>query len=231
MSQIIINDLQVEIVRKKIKNLHLGVYPPDGRVRLAVPDQISDESIRLYLVGKLPWIRRRIAYFNEILRQSPREYVTGESHYFMGRRYLLDVVYKEAVPRVSFRNKTHIELSVRPDASFEKREEVMTEWYRAELKALLPELIEKWCEQMGVILNKWEVKRMKTKWGTCNAKAGRIWFNLELAKKPQRCIEYVIVHELAHLRFHKHDVHFREFLSLHLPNWEEIRKELNEFVI
>lgn len=231
MSRIVINDLEVEIVRKKIKNLHLGVYPPDGRVRLAVPDQISDESVRLYLVGKLPWIRKRISYFNDVVRQTPREYVTGESHYFMGRRYLLDVVYKDAVPKVSFRNKTYIELNVRPHATFEKKEEVMTEWYRAELKELLSLLVKKWSLKMELELNKWDVKQMKTKWGTCNAKTKRVWFNLELAKKPQRCIEYVIVHELAHLRFHKHDEHFRDFLSLYLPDWEDIRRELNEFVI
>ena len=189
------------------------------------------ESVRLYVVGKLPWIRKRISYFNEILRQSPREYVTGESHYFMGRRYLLDVVYKDAVPKVSLRNKTHIELSVRPYASFKKKEEVMTEWYRVELKELLSQLVEKWKLQMQLDLNKWDVKQMKTKWGTCNAKTRSVWFNLELAKKPQRCIEYIIVHELAHLHFHKHDEYFREFLSLYLPNWEDIRKELNEFII
>jgi hypothetical protein len=197
--QIEISDLIVDVVRKDIKNLHLAVYPPNGRVRVAVPLRLDDEAVRLAVLSKLGWIKRQQTKFVEQERQSKREYVSGESHYFQGQRYLLNVVYHDGIPKVIIRNNTKIDLFVRPGSDVVQRERVMLAWYRRQLKLLVPPMIAKWETLIGVQSAEWGIKQMKTKWGTCNIEARRIWLNLELVKKPVRCIEYIIVHELVHL--------------------------------
>jgi len=188
----------VDVVRKEIKNLHLGVYPPDGRVRVAAPLLISDDAVRLAVIGKLGWIRRQRAKYEAQPRQSQRQMVSGESHYFLGRRYRLRVQQRDSPPRVALRGKTAIEIFVRPEATAEQRRALLQRWYRERLKALIPPLLEKWQQALGVQAADWGIKRMKTRWGTCNIKARRVWFNLELAKKPEQCLEYVVAHELMH---------------------------------
>lgn len=227
MHQIVINNLVVDVVRKDIKNLHIAVYPPNGRVRVAVPLRVDDEAVRLAVISRLSWIKRQQKKFGEQERQSEREYVTGESHYFQGNRYLLKVIYRDETPKVLIRNITQIDLIVRPDSDVIQREKVLLEWYREQLKAVVSPLIEKWQEKIEVNVADWRVKRMKTKWGSCNIEDQRIWLNLELAKKPIRCVEYIVVHELVHLLERHHNDHFTAYMNKFLPSWRFLREELN----
>jgi len=227
MHHIHVNGLAVEAVRKNIKNAHLAVYPPNGRVRVAVPTLLDDDAVRLLVITRLGWIKRQQAKFASQPRQTEREYVSGESHYFLGYRYLLNVEYKDAPPKVSIRNKTTIDLIVRPNSDPETRERILNAWYPRELKAIVPAIIAKWEAIIGVQITEWGIKQMKTKWGTCNISARRIWLNLELVKKPIHCIEYVIVHELVHLLERHHNDRFTDFMDKFLPNWRFLRDELN----
>jgi predicted metal-dependent hydrolase len=225
-----VHTLTVEVVRKSIKNLHLGVYPPEGRVRVAAPLAVSDDAVRLAVIGKLGWIKRQQAKFKSQPRQSKREMVTGESHYFLGRRYRLRLVEHSGVPKVVL-NKSRLELHVRPDATAEKREQVLEQWYRARLKELLLPLLDKWQPVLEVEAASWGIRRMKTRWGTCTTSTRRILLNLELAKKPIQCVEYILVHELVHLQERQHNASFRAMLDRSLPNWEQYRSELNSLPV
>lgn len=225
---ITVSGLTVEVVRKQIKNLHLGVYPPQGRVRVAAPLAVDDEAVRLAVVGKLGWIKRQRAKFQAQPRQSQRRMVSGESHYFLGRRYRLRVHESSGTAlHIALRGKACMDLFVRPETTVERREQVLQDFYRAELKRLVPELLEKWQPKLGVEVRAWGIKRMKTKWGTCNIEAQRIWLNLELAKKPVQCLEYILVHELAHLHERHHNDRFISLLNQHLPQWNQLREQLN----
>lgn len=225
-----ISDISIEVISKDIKNIHLSVHPPNGRVRLAAPEKMGDEAIRLFAISKLSWIKKQQGKFNMQDRQSAREFVSGESHYFLGDRYLMNVIETKDKQKVEVKNKTHIDLYVRPNSTPERREKVMMGWYRNHLNDLIPPYIMKWERLMGVTVSDWRVKRMKTKWGTCNIEAKRIWINLELAKKNPRCLEYIIVHEMVHLLERKHNDRFIAYMNLFLPNWRSAREELNEKV-
>lgn len=229
--KITVSGLDVEVVRKDIKNLHLGVYPPLGRVRVAAPLSVSDDAVRLAVVGKLGWIKRQRAGFQAQPRQSLRRMVSGESHYFLGQRYRLRVIESSAPMRVAVRGKTALDLFVRPETGTDRREQLLHAFYRAELKSLVPELLEKWQPILGVQADAWGIKKMKTKWGTCNIGARRIWLNLELAKKPIQCLEYILVHELLHLIERHHNDHFRGLMDRHLPQWRLHRDELNRSLL
>ncbi|MEM7757065.1 MAG: SprT family zinc-dependent metalloprotease [Cyanobacteria bacterium P01_A01_bin.40] len=222
-----VGGLTINVVKKDIKNLHLGVYPPDGRVRIASPLKVDDETIRLLAISKLRWIKKNQAKFQAQPRQFPREYVSGESHYYKGDRYLLNVIYHSAAPKVVVRNKTYIDLYVRYGSIQEQRERVLTNWYRQQLKAEIPRLIAKWEQVIGVKTNDWGVKKMKTKWGTCNIQAKRIWLNLELIKKHPHCLEYLVVHELVHLLERNHGDRFKAYMTKFMPNWNFYKDELN----
>jgi predicted metal-dependent hydrolase len=228
---LIVSGLSVEVVRKNIKNLHLGVYPPLGRIRVAAPLAVSDDAVRLAVVGKLGWIKRQRAKFQAQPRQSQRRMLSGESHYFMGQRYRLRIVEGSAPMRVAIRGKASLDLFVRPETSAERREELLQAFYRAELRSLIPTLLDKWQPLLGVEANAWGIKKMKTKWGTCNIAARRIWFNLELAKKPIQCLEYILVHELLHLIERHHNDHFRSLMDHYLPQWQLHRDELNSSLL
>jgi predicted metal-dependent hydrolase len=225
--QIRVSGLLVDVVRKDIKNLHLAVYPPAGRVRVAAPLRVSDEAVRLAVITRLPWIKRQQAKFAGQERQSVREYVTGESHYFQGHRYRLNVVYGTGPTHVLIRNNRTIDLFVREGSSTAQRERAFLAWYRQRLKELIPPLIGRWEGIIGVQVSDWAIKRMKTKWGTCTVKARRIWLNLELAKKPIRCLEYIIVHEMVHLLERHHNNQFSAYMDQFLPQWRLYRAELN----
>lgn len=231
MHQIKVSDITIDVVRKNIKNLHLDVNPPTGRVRIATPLQVDDDAVRLFAISKIAWIRKHQRNFENQERQTRREYVSGESHYFEGNRFLLNVIYQNKTPKVEIRNKTYIDLFVRPDSSRDQRERVMTKWYRQGLKEKVPAFIEKWQSIIGVSVNSWEVKQMKTKWGTCSIKARRIWLNLELAKKPVHCLEFIIVHELIHLLERYHNDRFIALMDKFLPQWRFYQKELNQFTL
>ena len=224
--RITVAGITVDVVRKDIKNLHLGVYPPHGRVRVAAPLLVSDDAVRLAVVDKLGWIKRQKAKFREQPRQSKREMVNGESHYFLGRRYRLRVTEQPGPARVVLRGVSTLEVIVRPGTPAEKREAILAAWYREQLRALAAPLVTKWQDRLGVEVAGWGIKRMKTLWGSCNAKSGRIWLNLELAKKPETCIEYIVVHELLHLIEPRHNDRFIALLDQHLPSWRQHREML-----
>jgi hypothetical protein len=228
-----VNNITIDIVRKDIKNLHLAVYPPSGRVRIATPKEIDDEALRLFAISKLQWIKKRQTKIQQQKRQSPREYVSGESHYYKGQRYLLNVIYQEKTkPRcVSIKNKKYLDLYVYQGDDRERRKRVLSEWYRKQLKLEIPELIEKWQEIIEITVNGWSIRLMRTRWGTCNIKLRRIWLNLELAKKPVRCLEYIVVHEFVHLLERYHNDTFVAYMDKFLPNWRFLREELNSFSV
>lgn len=221
-----VGGVRVTVVRKAIKNLHLGVYPPRGRVRVAAPLAVSDDAVRLAVISRLGWIRRQQARFESQLRQSVREIVSGESHYFLGHRYRLRVV-EHTGPGSVVRSRSTIELRVRPGADAQQRERLLLRWYREQLKQLVPPVVARWQAVLGVRVKEWGIKRMKTRWGACNAAARRIWLNLELAKKPPHSLEYVVLHEMAHLIERRHNERFLTLMDRHMPQWRARRRELN----
>ena len=218
----------VEVVRKDIKNLHVGVYPPSGRVRVAAPLHLDDDAVRLAVISRLGWIRRRQAEFERQERQSQREFVTGESHYFDGRRYRLDVVERRGTPSVRLLNNTRMGLQVQPSADRDAREAVLHRWYRRQLRDRVPSLVAKWEPKVGERVADVRIRKMKTRWGTCNPDARRVWLNLELAKKPPSCLEYVLVHEMVHLIERTHNDRFRCLMDDLMPQWRTRRDELNQ---
>lgn len=226
--QITVQDIVVDVVRKDIKNLHLSVYPPAGRVRVAAPLRVNDEAVRLFTISKLAWIRRQQAKFQAQERQSAREYITGESHYYQGRRYLLNVEYRDGAPAVVVRNRKTLDLFVRTGSDTTQRERILLAWYRRQLKEQAGPLIARWEAIIGVQVTEWGVKQMKTRWGTCSIEAARIWLNLELIKKPVHCLEYIIVHELAHLLERHHNERFTAHMNQYMPLWRQYREELNQ---
>lgn len=219
--------LPVEVVRKDIKNLHVGVYPPEGRVRVAAPLRLDDEAVRLAVISRLGWIHCRRAEFERQVRQSEREMVSGESHYCEGRRYRLDVVERKGRPSVSLQNNTTMRLQVRPGADRDARDAVLQRWYRGRLREQIPALVAKWEPKVGRTIADVRIKRMKTRWGSCNAEARRIWLNLELTKKPVACLEYILVHEMVHFTERHHTERFRELMDALMPTWQICRDELN----
>jgi predicted metal-dependent hydrolase len=231
MKKMVISDIHIDVVKKDIKNMHLAVYPPQGKVRLATPMNVSDETIKLFTISKLNWIKKNQRKFIDQNREASRKFVNGESHYFFGKRYLLKVVEEDRPAKVSIKGKRQIVLHVRPGATIQQRQEIVHEWYRTELKNILPKLISKWEKKMDISVHSWGVKQMKTKWGTCSIEAKRIWLNLELAKKPVRCLEYIVVHELVHLFERKHNDEFLELMHRFMPQWKTYRDELNRMPI
>jgi predicted metal-dependent hydrolase len=231
MHQIVVNNIVIDVERKNIKNLHLSVYPPSGRVRIATPTQVDDEAVRLFAISKMSWIKKNQAKYINQERQPERKYISGESHYFRGKRYILNVVNHPGYPRVAIRNKKFIDLFVKADYTQEQRENVMTNWYRRNLKEQIPSLILKWQKEIGIEDLQWEVKKMKTKWGTCNREAKRIWLNLELAKKPEHCLEYIILHEMVHLLERNHTDRFVTYMDKFMPEWRNYKEELNRLVL
>ena len=222
-----ISGMPVHVVRKDIKNLHVGVYPPSGRVRVAAPPRLDDDAVRLAVISRLGWIRRKQAEFERQDRQSLREFVTGESHYFEGRRYRLDVTERSGPPTVHLINNTTMGLSIRPGSDRKTREAALHRWYRLRLRGRLPALLEKWEPVVGERVTEVRIRKMKTRWGTCNREAGRIWMNLELVKKPVSCLEYILVHEMVHLTERDHNDRFRDLMDKFMPKWRMYRDELN----
>lgn len=218
-----VGGISVQIVRKPIKNLHLGVYPPDGRVRIAVPRHVNDDNLRLVVVSRLSWIKKQQAIFQAQPRQSQRQMVSGESHYVWGQRYRLEVIEHRGRHRVAIKNNTTLQLWVNPGTATEKRTRVLMEWYREQLKTQIPDLLTHWQPLIGQEVSAWGVKKMKTRWGSCNIGDRRIWLNLELAKKPRECLEYVLVHELVHLLERYHNNRFKAYMDQYLPQWQQCR--------
>lgn len=227
MQNIQLGNINIEVEQKDIKNIHLSVYPPNGVVRISAPNRMDIDTIRVFALNKLKWIKKQQEIFKNQERETPREYLTKESHYYLGKRYLLEVIEHNYPPKVILKHNT-IELFIRPNATEEKRQEILEEWYRSKLKELIPKLISKWEKAIGVQSNEFGIKKMRTKWGTCNIEAKRIWFNLELAKKPIECIEFIVVHELVHLLERTHNEVFIKYMNEFMPKWRFYREELNK---
>lgn len=222
-----LGDIEIAVTRKAVKNVHLSVHPPAGHITLVAPTGTRLEVARAYAISKLGWIRDQQAKLLAQARETPRQFIERESHYLWGRRYLLSVVVKDAKPAVT-RDHCRISLTVRPGSTVVKREEVIEEWHRALLHEAVPSLIRKWEAKLGVKVSGYFLQRMKTKWGGCNHRAGNIRLNTELVKKPKDLLEYVIVHEMAHLIEPTHSDRFTVILEEHYPSWREARAELNE---
>ncbi len=215
-------------MRKPIKNLHLSVHPPDGHVRVSAPSHMDDEAVRLAVVSKLCWIRRHQKTFADQPRQSQREMISGESHYFLGRCYRLTVTERNGPNRITLNGTSNLTMQLRPGTDRDKHEQLLNTWYRQHMKELVPDLISKWQPIIGVQVADWGIKKMKTRWGSCNTRDHRVWLNLELAKKSLDCIEYVLVHEMVHLLERKHSERFKALMDQFLPQWRLNRDELNQ---
>lgn len=227
MLQIQIGLLSLQLHRKAIKNLHISVLPPDGRIRVSAPEQMTDTAIRMAVVSRIPWIKKQQRDFAAQTRQSDREMVSGECHYYWGNPYRLNLVERIGRHEVKvLGNKIH--LFVNPGTSVENRALVLKEFYRNQLKIQIGKLLPVWQQRIEVDVVDWGVKKMKTKWGSCNVNANRIWLNLELAKKSPECLEYILVHELVHLLERKHNEHFQAHMDKFMPNWIERRDLLNK---
>ncbi|TDG15640.1 M48 family peptidase [Seongchinamella unica] len=224
---ITLGDIDILVTRKAIKNVHLSVHPPEGRVTLVAPVHTRLDVARAYAISKLGWIRKQQEDLRNQARETPRQYVSRESHYIWGKRYLLQVKYVDTRPGVKLDHK-RVTLTVRPGASRGKREEVYTAWQRSLLHAAIPPLIHKWETKLGVEVSAYYLQRMRTKWGSCNHRTRNIRLNSELVKKPKDLLEYVLVHEMAHLIEPSHNQQFVALLDKHYPHWEEARTELNE---
>jgi predicted metal-dependent hydrolase len=231
MAHITVAGIDIDVVRKKIKNIHLAVYPPKGRVRIAAPIDTSDDAIRLFTLTKLGWIKRHQLKFHQQERTTQRTYKQRESHYFLGKRYLLNIIDASGPAKIVIKNIRTLELHIEPNAPTEKKHHALTKWYRQQIKRLIPSLVIKWESILQVKVNDIRIKQMKTKWGACNIEAKRIWLNLELAKKPEQCIEYILVHEMVHLLERHHNDRFLLLMNRYLPNWEKLRKELNQLPV
>ncbi|MFW5698789.1 MAG: M48 family metallopeptidase [Planctomycetota bacterium] len=228
--QIELGDIQVDVLRKPIKNLHLSVYPPNGRVRVAAPEHMQLETIRVFLISRIGWIKAEQRKFREQDRETTRVYVNRESHYLWGRRYLLKLQELDAAPRVE-RTHRHLILTVRPGTDTAKRAAIMDQWYRDQVKATTPPLIAKWAPRLQVAPARFYVQRMKTRWGSCNHAGRSIRLNTELAKKPEICLEYILFHELAHLIEPTHNARFVAIMDHHMPHWRHHRDELNRLPV
>ncbi|PLR64534.1 metal-dependent hydrolase [Pseudomonas sp. QC2] len=226
MEVVQIGSLVVELHRKAIKNLHISVLPPEGRVRVSAPEHLSDTALRTAVIHRLAWIRRQQRDFTTQPRQTERKMVSGETHYLWGRRYRLDVIERAGKTEIKL-SKTRIRFFIRPEAGLESRIRILNEWYRCQLKERVQVLIGGWQEKLGVVPSFWGVKKMKTKWGSCNTQAKRIWLNLELSKKSPECLEFILVHELVHLLERHHNHRFSKLIDGYLPRWRESRALLN----
>jgi len=225
---IIIEDIKIEVEQKNIKNINLRIYPPDGKVKITAPKRLHIDTIAEFARSKLDWIRKKQEKFNNRPQKIKLNYVSNEVHYFLGKKYLLKVLVHNSPPRVILGEK-EILMFIRTNTTLEKRKNIMDAWFRSQLKSLLPTLIKEWGEKIRVKADACRIRKMHTRWGSCNITKKRIWLNLELAKKPLECLEYVIVHELVHLLERKHNSVFRSHMDRFLPDWRNRKDLLNHF--
>jgi predicted metal-dependent hydrolase len=229
-AQIKLGDLAVDVVRKDIKNIHLSVHPPTGRVTIAAPQRLSLDTIRVFAIAKLGWIRNQQRKLQEQERETPREYLDRESHYVWGKRYLLKVVELNQPPVVEL-SHSRLVLRVRPGTNHAKRQTILEDWYRDQVKKAAPALFAKWERLIGVKPERVFVQRMRTKWGSCNPRARNIRLNTDLAKKPRECLEYIVVHELIHLIEPTHNANFVALMDQYMPRWQLCRAALNRLPV
>lgn len=225
-----LGDIVVDVSLKDIKNVHLSVHPPTGSVRISAPRRMSIDTIRVFAISKLDWIRWQQTKLREQERETPREYVDRESHYVWGRRYLLTIAERAAPPSVELSHR-RMHLWVRPGTAEARREALVAEWYREQLKHAVPALLARWQPLMGVQVKRFFVQRMKTKWGSCNHRTHTIRLNTELARKPPECLEYIVVHELVHLLEPTHNARFVALMNQYMPQWRFYRDLLNRLPV
>jgi predicted metal-dependent hydrolase len=230
MPQIQLGDMVVDVLFKDIKNIHLSVYPPDGKVRISAPLRMNIDTIRVFAIAKLAWIRQQQKKLREQGRETPREYLDRESHYVWGKRYLLGVTEKDAAPKIEL-NHNQIRLQVRPATPQAKRQALLEQWYRETIKEAIPPLIAKWEPMMDVKVERFFVQRMKTKWGSCSPATKSIRLNTDLAKKPPECLEYIVVHEMVHLLEPSHNNRFISLMDQFMPTWRFHKDELNKLPV
>jgi len=230
LSQLQLGEVVVDVVQKDIKNLHLSVHPPTGRVTISAPLRMKPQAIRVFAITKLGWIKQQQLKQRTQPRENPRDYIERESHYVWGRRYLMSVIEEDGPARIDV-SGNRIKLYLRPGTSPAKREAIMEQWYRTELKAALPPLLLKWEKNIGVSTSKVFVQKMKTKWGSCNHRTGAVRFNTDLAKKPPQCLEYIVVHELVHLVEQTHNARFVSLMNQFFPKWRAIQQMLNDLPV
>ena len=226
VTQFNLGEIAVDVVMKDIKNIRLSVYPPTGRVRISAPLRMKLDTIRVYAITKLGWIKSQQQKLRTQERETPREYLERESHYVWGKRYLLKIEEQDAAPGIELKHNKMI-LRIRPATSQEKKQEILEAWYREQLKAALPLLIAKWELLMGVKVGQFFVQKMRTKWGGCSRDTGNIRLNTDLAKKPPECLEYIVVHELAHLLEPTHNARFIALMDQFMPKWKFYKDQLN----
>jgi len=224
--QIKLGNIYVDVIYKDIKNVHLSVYPPNGRVKISAPSRMGIENIRIFAISKIGWIKEQQLKLLNQKRETQREYITRESHYYLGKRYLLKIIEKDAPPKVILRHST-IELYIRRGSTAKRKQNILDKWYRQQLKSIVPGYIVELEKKMNVKVAEYGIRKMKTKWGTCNVKARRIWLNLELVKKPVEYIEYILVHEMIHLIERHHNDQFITYLNKFIPKWRHYKEELN----
>jgi predicted metal-dependent hydrolase len=230
VTHIDLGDIAVDVVQKDIKNIHLSVYPPVGKVRISAPLRMDIDTIRVFAISKLDWIKRQQQKLREQARETPREYLDRESHYVWGKRYLLKVVEKDTSPEIELKHNKML-LQIRPATSDGRIQEILEGWYREQLKEAVPLLIAKWEPLMGVKVERFFVQRMKTKWGSCSTGSKSIRLNTDLAKKPPECLEYIVVHEMTHLLEPTHNSRFITFMDQFIPKWRFYKEELNQLPV
>lgn len=230
VTELQLGDINIEVVYKEIKNIHLGVYPPDGKVRIAATARSNPETVRVFAISKLAWIKQQRQKFQNQPRETPREYLDRESHYLWGKRYLLKVAYSEDATGIFLRHNK-ILLRVKPGTDQDGKAAIMEEWQRQLLKEAVEPLLEKWQPILGVAVARLYVQRMKTRWGSCNPAAKSIRLNTELVKKPPEYLEYIIVHEMVHLLEPTHNQRFQEAMERFMPGWRHYRDALNQLPI
>lgn len=230
VKQLKLGDIAVDVVLKDIKNVHLSVYPPTGRVRISAPERTSLDTIRVFAISKLGWIKQQQAKLRGQDRETPREYLDRESHYVWGRRYLLKVIEELAGPKVELKHSTMI-LRVGPGTNDETKQETIARWYRGQIKAAVADLMAKWEPMIGANVVHVFVQKMKTKWGSCNPVTRSIRLNTDLAKKPRECLEYIVVHEMVHLLEPTHNAHFVALMDRLMPQWRIRREQLNRLPV
>ena len=226
-----VDDIEVEVHRKRIRHLYLRVGPPDGRLRVSAPLRIGDDSIRQAVAKRMPWVRRQQEKQRQRERESDRAFASGEHHFVEGIACVLNVTTHEGPPHIGLMGDSTLEMRVRPGTGRDERADLLAAWYRERLKTSIPRLIAAWEPFMGVSVKEWRIRKMSTRWGSCSVRNGRIWLSLELAKKPMRCLEYVVVHEMAHLIEPAHNRRFWGILDRYMPDWRMRRDELNRFPI
>jgi hypothetical protein len=230
VTQFKLGDIAVDVVMKDIKNVHLSVYPPAGRVRISAPRRLSLDTIRVFAISKLDWIKQQQKKLREQERETPREYLERESHYVWGRRYLLKIIEERGAPKVELRHNKMV-LRLAPGASDETKQAAIAQWYREQIKAAVPDLIKKWEAVIGVQVRRVFVQKMKTKWGSCNHGTGNIRLNTDLARKPRECLEYIVVHEMVHVLEPTHNARFVALMDRFMPQWRIRRDQLNRLPV